>query len=92
MKKYEVMFINKFDTEADNERVVKKYIDLITGDGGEVTKVNKRGINKLSYPKNGHTEGNYTFLKFNANPNITRLLDKTLKSDKEIISSLIISG
>ena len=92
MKKYNVMFVNIIDNGVESDKVIEKYVELITGNGGKVNKVDRKGINKLSYPKNGHTKGNYTILRFEATPIVTRLLDSTLKSDKEIITSIIISG
>ena len=53
-------------TDEAKESVIKKFEDLVTGNGGIVEKTDRWGVKKLQYPINYKTEGYYVLMTFEA--------------------------
>lgn len=67
MTKYEMLYILDASlTDEAKESVIKKFEDLVTGNGGIVEKTDRWGVKKLQYPINYKTEGYYVLMTFEA--------------------------
>lgn len=67
MTKYEMLYI--LDTQLSDEAkesIIKKFEDLVTGNGGVVEKTDRWGVRKLQYPINYKSEGFYVLMIFEA--------------------------
>lgn len=67
MTKYEMLYI--LDTalsDEEKEAIVKKFEDLVVGNGGAVEKTDRWGVKKLCYPINYKSEGYYVLMTFEA--------------------------
>lgn len=91
LKKYDLMFVSKVDTEELYDELIEKYKKLILNGGGEILKADKWGRKNLATIVKGLKEGNFTRFGFISEGEIVRNIDKTLKKDKEILKFMIIS-
>lgn len=67
MTKYEMLYIlDAALSDEEKEAIVKRFEDLVTGNGGTVEKTDRWGIRKLCYPINYKTEGYYVLMTFEA--------------------------
>ena len=67
MTKYEMLYI--LDTNLSDEAkevVIKKFEDLVVGNGGVIEKIDRWGVKKLCYPINYKPEGYYVLMTFEA--------------------------
>jgi small subunit ribosomal protein S6 len=91
MRPYEVVFIVRPDLDDDGyNAVVEKVKELLTGDGGEVTNVDKWGRRNLAYPVRKFTEGLYVLVHAQLAPAQIGELDRELRLNEQIIRHLIV--
>ena len=82
MTKYEMLYI--LDTNLSDEAkevVIKKFEDLVVGNGGAIEKIDRWGVKKLQYPINYKNEGYYVLMTFEA--------EKTLVVELKRIAGII---
>ena len=91
LKKYDLMFVSKVDTEELYDELIEKYKKLILNGGGKILKADKWGRKNLATIVKGLKEGNFTRFGFISEGEVVRNIDKTLKKDKEILKFMIIS-
>lgn len=92
MRKYEVMYILRSDLEQEAvQSVVEKFQNIITNNGGEVTKSDLLGKRRLAYEINKARDGIYVLVNFNAEPQVVAELDRVLKISDEVIRYLIVN-
>lgn len=92
MRKYEVMYILR--SELDQEAVqaaTEKFANIITSNGGEITKSDLMGKRRLAYEINKMRDGIYVLVHFNAEPAVVAELDRIMKISDEVIRSLIVA-
>ena len=67
MTKYEMLYILDVDlSDEAKESIIKKFEDLVVGNGGVVEKTDRWGVRKLQYPINYKSEGYYVLMTFEA--------------------------
>jgi len=88
---YETMFILSpaFDDE-EIDGLVSKFEELITSNGGEVTKTDRMGRRRLAYVIGDHTEGYYVVFYFNATADIVAELERVYRITDGVVRYLII--
>jgi small subunit ribosomal protein S6 len=92
MRKYEVMYILRSELEQEAvQSVVEKFANIITSNGGEVTKSDLMGKRRLAYEINKMRDGIYVLVHFNAEPAVVAELDRVLKISDEVIRFLIVN-
>lgn len=92
MRKYEVMYILRSELEQEAvQSVVEKFQNIITNNGGEITKHDLLGKRRLAYEINKARDGIYVLVNFNAEPQVVAELDRVLKISDEVIRSLIVN-
>ena len=91
MRIYETTFVvNPQTDDAALDREVQSVSELITKNGGKVLHQNRLGTRRLAYQLQGLTQGFYSGLIFEANPNILSLLDKHFKLGEAYLRHLTV--
>ncbi len=91
MRKYETVFIvNPELTTEDSEKTLEFFKENITKNGGNVTKVDPWGRQKLAYPIENHNEGYYYLIQFEADPEYPTELLKRFKFDENVLRYVIV--
>ena len=91
MNKYELMYI--IDTALEDEprkELIERVSALITGNGGEVEKVDEWGKRRLAYAINYKTEGYYVLMYIKAPADLPRELERNLKISDQVLRYLVI--
>ena len=71
MRKYEMLYILSTElTDEAREQIISKFENLVSSNGGTVSKVDKWGVKKLVYPINYKTEGYYVLMTFECDVNL----------------------
>ena len=71
MRKYEMLYILSTElTDEAREQIISKFENLVSSNGGTVSKVDKWGVKKLVYPINYKTEGYYVLMTFESDVNL----------------------
>lgn len=68
----------------------KRYADIITAQGGEVTEVNDWGKRGLAYEIKFHREGYYCFYRFKGGQAVLNELSRQLLIDEAVIRHMIV--
>ena len=90
MTKYELLYILDASlTDEAKESVIKKFEDLVTGNGGVIEKTDRWGVKKLQYPINYKTEGYYVLMTFEAERTLVVELKRVAGITDGIIRRLI---
>ena len=90
MNEYEVLYIvtPELDEET-NKQVIDKFAEIITANGGEISKTDEWGKRKLAYAIDYKTEGYYVLVTFNAAPELPRELERNFKNDERIMRYMV---
>ncbi len=91
MRIYEELFIVRPDA-ADEELdpLIEQLRNVITHSGGTIEKTDKWGVRKLAYRILKHTEGQYVFLQFTANPDTVKELERRLRVSDMVLKFLTV--
>ena len=90
MTKYEMLYIIDASLADDvKDSLVKKFEDLVTGNGGVVEKTERWGLKKLQYPINYKSEGYYVLMSFEAEKTLVQELKRIVGITDGIIRRLI---
>ncbi|MCB2294593.1 30S ribosomal protein S6 [Clostridium algoriphilum] len=92
MRKYETIFV--LHPSLDEEAVkanVEKFKGVIENNGGEVENVDAWGKRKLAYEIQKVSEGHYTLINFNSNPDLPKELDRVFRITDSVIRHIIIN-
>lgn len=90
-RRYEVVLVaDPTIPEPSHDEQVTQVEKLISDRGGVVHKVDRWGRMKLAYPIKGRTEGNYTLLLFDGEPDVEKELLRRLKLSDAFIRFLAV--
>ncbi|MFH1755950.1 MAG: 30S ribosomal protein S6 [Candidatus Latescibacterota bacterium] len=91
MNNYECTIIVTSDTGDDVAKsAAKKYANVITTGGGELTQLEDWGRRKLAYEINHHQEGHYVFYKMRCDNPVLQELNRLLRLDETILRHMIV--
>ncbi|MDW7675719.1 MAG: 30S ribosomal protein S6 [Bacillota bacterium] len=91
MRQYEMMYIIKPELEEEaRTAVVAKVNDLITKNGGEVTKSDILGKKKLAYEVKDNRDGVYVLANFQVDGAAIAEIERVLKITEEVIKYLLV--
>jgi len=92
MNRYEMIYI--IDTgleETARKALIERVSDLITGNGGEIEKVDETwGKRRLAYAINYKTEGWYVLVTFKAPAELPRELERNLQINENVLRYLVV--
>jgi len=90
MNSYELMFIVDPDVSDDAlEKVLTKFKDVITKNGGDVLKVDDYGVKSLAYKINKKPQGHYFLCLFNGPGGFIVELERNLRIDENIMRFVV---
>ena len=58
---------------------------LVESMGGEITEFQEWGMRELAYPIDKHVRGSYVLLRYTANPEVVRELERTMRISDEVL-------
>ena len=91
MTDYEVTYILRPSLEeSEIEERANAIAEIVKGQGGEVTAVERLGKKRLAYEINDSREGNYVVMQFTAGSTVSKELDRQLKLHEDVLRALII--
>jgi small subunit ribosomal protein S6 len=91
LKDYECAVIFAPTTNGEDlETATKKYSDVITSRGGELSELDNWGKRTLAYEINYHREGFYYFYRFKGGNDIITELNRQLRIDERVIRHMIV--
>ncbi|HEX4014151.1 MAG TPA: 30S ribosomal protein S6 [Candidatus Cybelea sp.] len=91
MTNYEVTYILRPSLEeSEVEERANAIAEIVKGQGGEVTAVERLGKKRLAYEINDSREGNYVVMQFTAGSTVSKELDRQLKLHEDVLRGLII--
>jgi len=89
---YETVFIvTPVLSDAQMKETVKKFKDLITGEGGEIVNDEDWGLKKLAYPIQKKTTGYYYLIEFKASGAFIKKFETEYRRDERVIRFLTFS-
>ncbi|MEI7885274.1 MAG: 30S ribosomal protein S6 [Clostridia bacterium] len=92
MRNYEAMYIINASLEEDALKTkVEKFSNLVTSNGGVITKVDEMGKRRLAYEIDKKHDGFYVLMKFSSEPTFIAELERIYRIDENIIKYLVIS-
>ena len=91
MRNYEcaVIFAPGMSGE-DLETATKKYSEVITSRGGDLTELDNWGKRTLAYEINHHREGFYYFYRFKGENEIINELNRQLRIDERVLRHMVV--
>lgn len=91
VREYETIYILKGDVDADTaSKVANRVFEVITRDGGKLTKVESWGRRKLSYTIGKQKRGVYTYLKFLGGGPLVTEIERNLRMQDSVIRFLTV--
>ena len=89
---YEMVIVTRPGvTDADNEQVAESLKQLVTGLGGEITKIEPWGKKKLAYQIAHLSEGYYVLICFSMKPDKTREMESKLNLNEQVLRHMLIA-
>ena len=86
MRSYEtVVILNSKLEEAPLEEEISSIEGLITSNQGEVVDTERWGSRKLSYDINDAHQGFYTLIRFDGEPDLVDVLDRSFKLNERVL-------
>ena len=90
MQNYELMVIfTPVLSEEDFKAAQKKFLDLVTDNGGEVVSTNPWGLKSLAYPIQKKTTAIYWVAEFKAQSDFNEKLKIQLLRDESVLRHLL---
>jgi small subunit ribosomal protein S6 len=85
-RKYEAMYIVRPDMgDADVQKLADRFKTVVEEKGGTVENAGKWEKRKLAYEIDGHKEGNYVMMHFEAGPDVPHELSRLLGINDDVI-------
>lgn len=91
LRTYEVLYVLRPDLgEEATAAAVAKLAEVITGQGGEVLKIQPWGKRRLAYEISKYREGYYVLMVFAGEQTASQELERVLKLSEEVIRYLLL--
>ncbi len=92
MTNYETMYILKPDLEEEKkDALIAKFSEIITSNGGTVTKTDEWGKRRLAYPINYINDGYYVLTYFSADAALPSELERNFKISDDVIRYIVVN-
>ncbi|MFC2016438.1 30S ribosomal protein S6 [Chloroflexota bacterium] len=91
LRDYElVLVISPEVPEEEFEALIDSVSRFITGKGGVISDIERRGKRRLAYPIGHFVEGSYVLTKFKLEPPFGKELEANLRISEEVLRHLLI--
>ena len=85
-RKYEAFYIVKADlADADVQKIADRFKGVVEEKGGTVESAAKWDKRQLAYEIDGHKEGNYILMHFEADAQIPQELNRLMRISDDVI-------
>lgn len=85
-RKYETMYIVSAKLEdGEVQKIADRFKGVVETNGGSVEQAAKWDKRKLAYEIDGHREGNYILMLFEAEATVPRELDRQMRISDDVI-------
>lgn len=92
MKKYEAFYIVSASLSDDDvQKIADRFKKVVEDKGGSVASAGKWDKRRLAYEIDGHKEGNYVLMHFEAGPDVPAELNRLLRISDDVIRHRIFS-
>ena len=92
MRKYEIMYIlNVSLDDATRQSVMETLHNIITDDGGSITKIDEWGVKEFAYKIDHMTKGYYVVVEFQGNNEVVSELDRICRINQNVIRHMIVN-
>lgn len=93
MNRYETIIVINPNLEAEDvERIVSDVQEIISGSGGIVGKVHNWGKKRLAYDVQGHRDGIYVLIYFEAEPTLIQTLARHFGLTERVIKYMTVKS
>jgi small subunit ribosomal protein S6 len=91
MNDYEVTYILRPSLEeAEVEERATAIGEIVKGQGGQVSAVERLGKKRLAYEIKDVREGNYVVMQFKSEPAVSKELERQLKLHDDVLRALVV--
>jgi len=91
MRQYETMYVLKPDLEEEKTaELVAKYQSLVTEHGGQIDELQEMGKKRLAYEIEKFREGYYVLMKYTADTDFTRELERVMRIEDDMLRYLTV--
>ncbi|ATO49379.1 MULTISPECIES: 30S ribosomal protein S6 [Brevibacillus] len=91
MRQYEVMYVLRPDLEEEKVKAnVARYSEVVTNNGGEITKLQEMGKRRLAYEIQKFKDGFYVLMNFKANAEVVTETERLMKINDDVIRFLFV--
>lgn len=91
MRKYELALIIRPNVEEEGQQaIVDRLSGMVTGQGGQIEKVETWGRRHLAYPIKKVNEGVYYFIQGQFPTSVLPELDRTIKLTEDILRHMVV--
>ncbi|MFN3729924.1 MAG: 30S ribosomal protein S6 [Fimbriimonadaceae bacterium] len=92
MKKYEAFYIVSASLSDDDvQKIADRFKKVVEDKGGSVASAGKWDKRRLAYEIDGHKEGNYVLMHFEAGTDVPAELNRLLRISDDVIRHRIFS-
>lgn len=85
-RKYEAFYIVKPElNDSDVQKIADRFKGVVEEHGGSVEKAGKWEKRKLAYEIEGHREGNYVIMNFEAKADVPQELSRLMRISDDVI-------
>lgn len=92
MKKYEAFYIVSASLSDDDvQKIADRFKKVVEDKGGSVASAGKWDKRRLAYEIDGHKEGNYVLMHFEAGADVPAELNRLLRISDDVIRHRIFS-
>jgi len=90
LQQYELMVIfTPVLAEEEFKAAQQRYMDFITGNGGQITHTNPWGLRSLAYPIAKKTTGMYWVLEYQAPSDVNARMEVLMNRDESVMRHMI---
>jgi small subunit ribosomal protein S6 len=91
MNDYEVTYILRPSLEeAEVEERANAIGEIVKGQGGQVSAIERLGKKRLAYEIKDVREGNYVVMQFKSEPAVSKELERQLKLHDDVLRALVV--
>lgn len=91
MRRYELMLVIRPDVVDDRaQAILDRTTRTVSGAGGQIVKVSPWGRRRLAYPIDGHREGSYHIVLFDAPAEVVVEMEHSLNITEEVMRHMVV--
>ena len=92
MKAYELLYFTAPNlSDEKNSKLMDRINSILDGKSGKIENLDDWGTRKLAYEVNDLSEGTYTLINFQADPNVVAELNRVLRINDAVERHMIVS-